>query len=318
VPGSTGPGATPGPCFTDLYAIEVPDAPLGVGQFGVVYAARPYADLSRRVAVKRIPLPHHDPEQMHRVLREVEILAAVGEHPHVVRLLEHRKEIPYLFLVMDLYEGGDLLHYLNASPYKHDRGLPPTHPRNLYLAQCREGEAARIIGQLASALMFLHAHGVTHRDVKPENILLETSERDSPVRLVDFGLSRMLPPGEETMRTKCGTDAYAAPEVLSADGGRARGYHRDVDIWSLGILLFVLLSHYHPFDVHGRSTLDYGAMREGRFATDTPEWAGVSLEAHALVRRLVVVDPSARMTLADLVASPWMARHRAAATLPIL
>jgi serine/threonine protein kinase len=159
------------------------------------------------------------------------------------------------------------------------------------------------VATLASALAYLHARRVAHRDLKPENILLALPEGGADgaaaVKLGDLGFAKAVPPGGGLL-TSCGTPSYVAPEILKGEP-----YDCACDMWSLGVILYILLCGYAPFASQNQAEL-FRAIVAGRVAFDSPAWDGVSPDARALVRRLLTTDPRRRATAADVLAAPWL------------
>lgn len=216
---------------------------------------------------------------------EIEILKAVGYHPNVVQLMDQFEDDKKFYLVMELCEGGDLFSQI----VEHGK--------------YSEKKAAKACRQLASALLHIHQCGVTHRDLKPENLLLTTPNIDADLKVADFGLSKLIKGHQHPMRTVCGTWAYASPEVI-----QRKPYDERVDNWTLGVLMYILLSGYHPFDV-------YGEMPEPEllqkivtcsYDFDDPVWESISLDAKELIKGLLVVDPNKRLTLEKFLSSAWV------------
>lgn len=150
----------------------------------------------------------------------------------------------------------------------------------------------------------MHSHGITHRDLKPENILLTTQKEDTcDMKLADFGLSKMLNDGEAVMETICGTWAYCAPEIIEN-----KPYTTAVDNWTLGILMYIMVSGYHPFDIYGEKPQAQllRDIRDVNYNFDDEVWEYVSEPAKEIIRRLMTYDPQQRMTLEEFRNSRWM------------
>ncbi|XP_052138084.1 CBL-interacting protein kinase 4 [Oryza glaberrima] len=256
---------------------------LGRGTFAKVYLARAVAG-GEAVAVKVIDKAEvmGTAGMAPRVLREVAAMRRL-RHPHVLRLHEVLATRARIYLVMELATGGDLLSRLAALPR---RRLP-------------ESGARRVFVQLVDALSYCHARGVAHRDVKPQNVLLDG---DGNLKVSDFGLAAL----PDTLRddgrlhTACGTPAYAAPEVLrrrAYDGAKA-------DAWSCGVILFVLLAGHLPFD---DSNIADMCRKAHRREYELPRW--VSQPARRLVSRLLDPNPDTRVAVESLAAHhPWFKR----------
>ncbi|XP_012869726.1 PREDICTED: serine/threonine-protein kinase Chk2 [Dipodomys ordii] len=155
----------------------------------------------------------------------------------------------------------------------------------------------------SSGEAYLHENGIIHRDLKPENVLLSSQEEHCIIKITDFGQSKIL--GETSlMRTLCGTPTYLAPEVLLSVG--TTGYNRAVDCWSLGVILFVCLSGYPPFSEHKTQVSLKDQITSGKYTFIPEVWADVSEKALDLVKKLLVVDPKARLTTEEALNHPWL------------
>jgi len=273
------------PGTTDLEQVFTFGRTLGKGHFATVKEAV-HKGNGKTYAIKII-----DRNQLKNneatVMAEIDILKAVGSHPHVVSMIDSFQDSKHFYIIMDYCGGGDLFSQIVAE------------------GKYSERYAIRFCRQMASALKYIHSHGVCHRDLKPENLLLTSKELDTAdVKLADFGLSKIIEgEGQAVMNTICGTWAYCAPEVISR-----KPYDFSVDAWALGVLMFVLLAGYHPFDVYG-DTPEPELLRKiksANFDFNDPVWEDVSKEAKALIRNLLVVDPKQRMTLDDYLASSWI------------
>ncbi|KAL5214012.1 hypothetical protein ABZP36_003164 [Zizania latifolia] len=181
-----------------------------------------------RVAVKQVLLAGLPGRLRDSLDCEVRFLAGVS-HPNIIRLLDVIQTPSSLYLVLELCEGGDLAAYIER------------------IGRVEESVARNFMRQIGAGLQVLSRHHVVHRDLKPENILLSSPDSDAILKISDFGLSRVLRPGEYT-DTACGTCFYMAPEVMLF-----QKYDSRVDLWSIGAILFELLNGYPPF--RGRSNV---------------------------------------------------------------
>ncbi|KAG9401031.1 hypothetical protein AC1031_009783 [Aphanomyces cochlioides] len=250
---------------------------LGSGAHSVVRVG--FTAQHTQVAVKCIAKISLHPLTKQALLDEVAIMRSL-QHPHLVPLVDFYETAAYYGVVTPLCTGGMLLTDL------------------MHRSKYTEGDARRVMHQLTSALAYLHAHGIVHRDVKPDNILLYTSSPQSPILLADFGFAKRM--SGEMKGTSCGTPSYMAPEVLLG-----HAYGSAVDCWALGVVLFILLSGKAPFP--GKNHADIcRRVVEANVNMDHPNWNNVSAAGKALVRALLVVSPQERLTAAQVLQDPWM------------
>lgn len=222
--------------------------------------------------------------------REPEILASI-DHPNIVRLLDVYQTPTTLFILMEPHLAGDLL----------------THTQALPGGVCCEAQARQHVLKLLLAVEHIHCRGIVHRDIKPANVLL--SKDGAEPLLADFGLSEQLP-ASGLLTSVCGTHDFLAPEMILCGRGDAPGYDTAVDMWSIGLLLFVLLYGHNPFE-HSTEIETLQAILAADFSF--PECTPVSAAARDLIRRLLVPDPSQRLTAAQCLQHEWIV---SAGTLP--
>ncbi|CAI5936427.1 unnamed protein product [Closterium sp. NIES-64] len=217
------------------------------------------------------------------VRREVQMMQRARGHPRIVSMHEALEDARAVHIIMELCHGGELFHRIVT--------------RQRY----SEPAAASVARQLASALAFLHARGVAHRDVKPENILLCSRADDTSIKLTDFGAAALLLPGTQCTE-RVGSPYYLAPEVLSEQ------YGLQADVWSAGVVLFVLLSGSPPFS--GRSNDEiFQAVRCKEIDLASKPWPSISEGAKDVVRRMLTRDPEARITMKEVLDHPWICGH---------
>lgn len=211
------------------------------------------------------------------------------KHPGIIRFFEWFETEEKLFIAMEYLAGGDLLQYILDN-------APDTFS---------EAVARRLFGEIGAAVDYLHSSNVVHRDLKPENILLTSKDvRTMKPKLADFGLAR----NGGTLKgckTFCGTPHYFAPEVIDTyrqrDQGQEADYGKQADMWSLGVILYIMLCGVPPFEEDGL----YDQILAGKYEFDVPEWNQVSPEAKELVRSLMEVNPRARLTIKQAMAHKW-------------
>lgn len=168
-----------------------------------------------------------------------------------------------------------------------------------------EKEAALIVSQILEALQYLHLLGVVHRDLKPENILVECDESTHEVchiKLIDFGLSKIVVPGE-LMTDSCGTPAYVAPEVLSK-----KGYSKEVDVWSTGVILYTMLARALPFHSSDRKKT-FKLIKEADPDLKSECWETISSECKDLIRQMLIKDSKQRISVDDALKHPFLKKY---------
>ena len=257
---------------------------LGHGHFGTVREAARLADPFKRLyAVKSIP-KEKVKKELKLMKRELELLRLV-DHPNIIKLYETFEDERYVHIVMEELTGGDLFDHLI------------TH------GQYTEKEAATLLEKVISAINYLHSSQICHRDIKPENFLYTFPDKGADVKIIDFGLATKF--GEEMMHTVVGTPYYVAPEVLRGS------YGQSCDVWSLGVLLYVLLAGYPPFNGETQQEI-FHKILHGEYDFDQGEWEDVSPEARDLISSMLVLSPEKRTTLVQVLKHDWFRVHQGA------
>lgn len=223
---------------------------------------------------------------------EVKMLRLCQNHPNIVKLIDVFHDELHTYIVMELLKGGELLDRIRKK------------------TSFTEPEAGRIMRMLVEAVDFMHQQGVVHRDLKPENILFEDESEDAQIKIVDFGFAR-LKPGNQPLQTPCFTLNFAAPEVLSqaTASNKSGGYDEACDLWSLGVILYTMLSGKAPFQTRRQDETPAGIIqriKEGEFEFTGQEWDAVSASAKKLIRGLLTVDPKERSTMQSLLKNKWI------------
>lgn len=246
---------------------------LGVGTFGKVKMAE-HLLTGQKVAIKIINKRKMEQMNMHeKIRREINILQFL-KHPHVIRLYELLDTPSDIFMVMEYVPGGELFDHI------------------VHKLRLREDEARRFFQQILSGVEYCHHCMVTHRDLKPENLLLDSNLH---VKIADFGLSNTMRDGE-FLKTSCGSPNYASPEVVS---GKAY-VGPEVDVWSCGVVLYALLCGSLPFDDENVPNL-FRKIKHGNFTLP----GHLSSEAKDLIVQMLVVDPTRRITFAQIRKHSW-------------
>lgn len=244
---------------------------LGHGHYGVVRKCY-HRETGACYAIKSIR--KSKVSKIEVLKREIEILKEV-KHPHIIELVEVYEDERYLHLITELCTGGELF----------DRIIAKTQSSEGHFS---EHDAAVLVRDILDAIDYCHSEkGIVHRDLKPENFLFLTEADDAPVKIIDFGLSRHNDTDLGIMETKVGTPYYVAPEVLR------REYTNSCDIWSIGVITYILLCGYPPF--YGDSdTQIFESVRVGKFDFPSPEWDDISESAKDFVIELLKKDPIKR------------------------
>lgn len=210
---------------------------------------------------------------------EINILKEL-DHPNIVRFYETYIDYKYIHIVMQHCTGGELFD------------------RIVKLEKFSEKDAAELMKKIFSAVQHLHQHNICHRDLKPENFLFKSNKEDAEIKIIDFGLSKKFSKLETDMTTIVGTPFYVAPEVLSGK------YDTQCDLWSCGVILYVLLCGYPPFD--GDSNKDiFRAILKSKLEFDEDEWGNISAEAKDLISQLLDKDPKKRIKVDKALQHPW-------------
>ncbi|KAK6919922.1 Protein kinase domain, partial [Dillenia turbinata] len=215
------------------------------------------------------------------VRREVKILKALSGHRNLVKFYDACEDTNNVYIIMELCEGGELLDRILS------RG-----------GRYTEEDAKVIVVQILNVVAFCHLQGVVHRDLKPENFLFTSKNEDTDMKLIDFGLSDFIKP-DERLNDIVGSAYYVAPEVLH------RSYSLEGDIWSIGVIAYILLCGSRPFWARTESGIFRAVLRAEPNFEDLP-WPSVSPEAKDFVKRLLNKDYRKRMTAAQALMHPWL------------
>jgi len=261
----------------DKYNID--PKPIGKGAFSEVKKGVRKSN-GVTYAIKCISKKLIDKKELQLLEREIDIMKKL-DHPNIIKLMEVIDTPQTLYLVLEFAEGGELFDSI------------------VNKGQYTEPEAINIVKQILEAVQYIHTMGIAHRDLKPENLLLAASKEGKEViKIADFGLSKDF--GEEALQTSCGTPDYVAPEVLLGEP-----YDSAVDIWSIGVITYVLLCGFPPF--YGEVQKDlFDNIMAGNFDFPDPEWTDVSEEAKDFIKKILIVDPAKRMTAEEALQHQWV------------
>jgi len=294
--------------FQDLYHLT--GQVLGQGAYASVRACKSvWTDIE--YAVKIIDkVPGHSRA---RVFKEIEMFHHCKGHPNIIQLIEYFEEPDRFYLVFEKINGGQLLDHIQNR------------------VKFTEKEASLVIKDLASALQFLHKKGIAHRDLKPENVLCVYPNQLVPVKLCDFDLgsgikfnSTMTSPiSTPALLTPVGSAEFMAPEVVEAfmdDTERDLVYDKRCDLWSLGVIMYILLCGYPPFSgncgeacgwnqgepCNACQELLFHSIQEGKYEFPDAEWVAMSPEARDLISKLLVKDAKQRLSAEMVLAHTWV------------
>ncbi|XP_033821271.1 MAP kinase-interacting serine/threonine-protein kinase 2b [Periophthalmus magnuspinnatus] len=292
--------------FEDVYRLQ--EEVLGEGAYARVQTCINLIT-NKEYAVKIIEKrPGHSRS---RVFREVEMLYQCQGHSNILELVEFFEEEDKFYLVFEKLRGGSILAHI--------------HKRQRFSEQ----EASLVVQDIASALDFLHNKGMAHRDLKPENILCESADKISPVKICDFDLgsgiklnSDSSPISTPELLTPCGSAEYMAPEVVEAFNEEATIYDKRCDLWSLGVILYIMLSGYPPFvgrcggdcgwelgePCHTCQNTLFESIQEGKYEFPEKDWAHISSSAKDLISKLLVRDAKNRLSASQVLQHPWVQR----------
>uniref|UniRef100_A0A8C5KJL8 Calcium/calmodulin-dependent protein kinase type IV n=1 Tax=Jaculus jaculus TaxID=51337 RepID=A0A8C5KJL8_JACJA len=215
------------------------------------------------------------------VRTEIGVLLRLS-HPNIIKLKEIFETPTEISLVLELVTGGELFDRIVEKGYYSER------------------DAADAVKQILEAVAYLHENGIVHRDLKPENLLYATPAPDAPLKIADFGLSKIVE-HQVLMKTVCGTPGYCAPEIL-----RGCAYGPEVDMWSVGIITYILLCGFEPFYDERGDQFMFRRILNCEYYFISPWWDEVSLNAKDLVRKLIVLDPKKRLTTFQALQHPWV------------
>ena len=255
---------------------------LGEGIFGSVKLGVE-KKTKERVAIKIIKKKKAKPSDMELVRTEIDIMK-LCHHPNVVHLLDHFENADYIFIVMEYIRGGRLTDYMKEKKFHFS-----------------EKRAAEIIYEIALGVKYLHKYGIIHRDLKPDNIMLTESNDKGHIKIMDFGLSKILGKKEKTS-DGFGTLTFVSPEVLIR-----KPYNKEIDIWSIGVILYLILSGDLPFDDEEDDEQKIAkSIVYNEVEFPSKKFGNKSKEVIELIKRCLTKEPKDRIKIDEIIKSDWI------------
>ena len=266
--------------YTDLLEIYDIKQKLGKGKFGLVKLGI-NKQTKEKVAVKIMNKNNMDSFDLELVRTEIEILK-ICQHPYIIKLYDIFENVDYIYIIMEYCSGGDLYTFLKKRDF-----------------QLKEDKVVLMIYKLCKAVYYVHSYGIAHRDIKPENVLLTDENEDTDVRLMDFGLSKIVGPNQKCTEPY-GTLTYCAPEIILD-----KPYLKTVDSWSLGVMTYLMLSGSLPFFGKSEQEIAKNVVYSKIDFKKKPIWNEISKEAKDFINKLLDKDLNKRIDMKTALEHPW-------------
>ena len=266
--------------YTNLLDIYDIKQKLGKGKFGLVKLGI-NKETNDKVAVKVMNKNNMDSSDLELVRTEIEILK-ICQHPYIIKLYDIFENVDYIYIIMEYCSGGDLFSFLQK--------------RNFIL---KEDKVATIMYKLCKAVFYVHSYGIADRDIKPENVLLTSEDEDADIRLLDFGLSKIVGPNQKCTEPY-GTLTYCAPEIILD-----KPYLKTVDSWSLGVMTYLMLSGSLPFSGKDEHEIAKNVVYSKVNFEKKPIWNEISREAKDFITKLLDKDLKTRIEMKTALEHPW-------------
>jgi len=266
--------------YTNLLDIYDIKQKLGKGKFGLVKLGI-NKETKQKVAVKIMNKNNMDSSDLELVRTEIEILK-ICQHPYIIKLYDIFENIDYIYIIMEYCSGGDLFSFIQK--------------RNFML---KEEKVVLIMYKLCKAVYYVHSYGIAHRDIKPENVLLTSESEDADIRLLDFGLSKIVGPNQKCTEPY-GTLTYCAPEIILD-----KPYLKTVDSWSLGVMTYLMLSGSLPFSGRDEHEIAKNVVYSKVDFEKKPIWKEITKEAKDFITKLLEKDLKKRIEMKAALEHPW-------------
>ena len=266
--------------YTNLLDIYEIKQKLGKGKFGLVKLGI-NKETKQKVAVKIMNKNNMDSSDLELVRTEIEILK-ICQHPYIIKLYDVFENIDYIYIIMEYCQGGDLFSFIQKRHY-----------------MLSEDKTVVIMYKLCKAVYYVHSYGIAHRDIKPENVLLTSESEDADVRLLDFGLSKIVGPNQKCTEPY-GTLTYCAPEIILD-----KPYLKTVDSWSLGVMTYLMLSGSLPFTGKDEHEIAKSVVYSKVDFERKPIWKEISKEAKDFILKLLEKDLKKRIEMKEALEHSW-------------
>jgi len=227
-------------------------------------------------------LPKKNLSDYEGLMREVNLMIQL-DHPNIIKLYEVYENEKNIYLIMELCTGGELFDRITLNT---ENGI-----------QFTEKQAASLFKQMMSAINYCHKNGIVHRDLKPENLLYLNEDENSPIKVIDFGMSKRFD-SKSLMSEKVGTAYYISPEILQGK------YDEKCDIWSAGVILYIIICGYPCFNGEDDDEI-FAAILKGDIAFPSPEWDDVSDDVKILIKKMLS-SPDKRLTAEQVLNETWV------------
>ena len=269
--------------YTNLLDIYDIKQKLGKGKFGLVKLGI-NKETKQKVAVKIMNKNNMDSSDLELVRTEIEILK-ICQHPYIIKLYDIFENVDYIYIIMEYCSGGDLFSDIKKRNY-----------------QLKEEKVVEIIFKLCKAVYYVHSYGIAHRDIKPDNVLLTSEDENADIRLLDFGLSKIVGPNQKCTEPY-GTLTYCAPEIILD-----KPYLKTVDSWSLGVMTYLMLCGSFPFYGKNEHEIAKNVVYSRVDFTKKPIWNDISKEAKDFICKLLEKDLKKRIDMKTALEHPWFSK----------